>query len=286
MESRRGCVNSMFRAFLLLWAALTLMLILGSSPAMAAPKAKLIPFWQVSDEASTAAIEHGEWQRLLDKYLKKSNSTGVTLFDYKAVTDADLAKLIAYIDQLQATDARRYNKREQFAFWVNLYNAKTVELVTTAVQEKGIDSIKQIRSSFIWPGPWSMKVLTVAGKQLSLNDIEHGILRPIWQDHRIHFVVNCASVGCPNLSQTAFTAANQTKLLAAAEVEFINHSRAVSQSEGKLVLSKIFDWYQTDFASDKQGLIEYLNSVRKGGALSSDQRVSYQYDWGLNIAQP
>jgi hypothetical protein len=137
-------------------------------------------------------------------------------------------------------------------------------------------------------GPWNDEVATVAGQALTLNDIEHRILRPIWQDHRIHFAVNCASLGCPDLSANAYTAENLEQQLAQAELNYLNHPRGIRfDADGELVVSSIFDWYLEDFATDQSGLLRYLAQYHDeaGERLRSYAgRIRYHYDWSLNSA--
>lgn len=115
---------------------------------------------------------------------------------------------------------------------------------------------------------------------MSLNDIEHRILRPIWQDKRIHYAVNCASLGCPNLSAKTFTSDNTQSLLKQAELNFISSSKGVNMTNGKLELSSIYDWYEVDFGGE-QGVLEYLSRF-KPEIQQTNKKPSYQYNWALN----
>jgi len=276
-----------------LWLLVCFMfgILLMSSLVSAAPKSVLIPAWQTSNQSNTDNIDHSSWQAILDDYVSEHVS-GINRVDYaklKASPDA----LDNYLKSLLAIDPRTYNLNEQFAYWVNLYNAATVQLVR---DNYPIESITKIKSGFLSFGPWDKKWITVAGETLSLNDIEHGILRPIWQDNRIHYAVNCASLGCPNLSKTAFTAANTEALLEQAASDYINHPRGVSIKQGKLHISSIFDWYLVDFSnnastsndSDKiDDLIKHLITYAKPDlklklTQLKTNRYSDDYDWGLN----
>ena len=141
---------------------------------------------------------------------------------------------------------------------------------------------------FFAVGPWDDEVFEVAGKDVTLNDIEHRILRPIFQDQRVHYAVNCASIGCPNLGKTAFAAAELDAQLTAAEAGYINHERGVTiDSKGRVKLSQIFEWYVDDFAEDEEGLLAYLAERHETLAdtlESYDGKVKYDYDWDLNRA--
>ena len=209
----------------------------------------------------------------------------LTRFDYRSVSSDDGKKLDDYLKYLQSLSPRAMNSQEQFAYWVNLYNAKTVDYIIDGVQKRDIESIKEIRSLFVIPGPWKRKDLKVEGKKISLDNIEHGILRPIWKDHRIHFAVNCASIGCPNLLKTAFTAEQTEELLELAEEQFLTHPRAVRVSGQELVLTSLFDWYGADFADNRSELFDYLSDFVSEDIIDlliDEPAVKYEYDWNLN----
>lgn len=250
--------------------------------AFAAPKSVLIPEWQASNENNMAVIDHSAWQSILDNFVAKHPS-GVNRVNYAELKKSP-AVLDGYINSLLAIDPRTYNQAEQFAYWVNLYNAATVQLVRDNYPVKSITKIKSGVFSF---GPWDKKWLTVAGSILSLNDIEHGILRPIWNDNRIHYAVNCASIGCPNLSKTAFIANNTEQLLEQAARDYINHPRGVSIKDGKLHVSSIYYWYLVDFGDSSDSLVQHLqkyaNPELKQQLLAlNNSSFTHDYDWGLN----
>ena len=271
----------LFRKSLCMLSLLSLIIV--SQTASAAPEAKLIDFWL--DHAENNTIDHQAWQSLLDEYLVAGNN-GVNLFKYGAVSNSDHKALKAYLTTLQAIDPRQYDRAEQMAYWINLYNALTIDVVLDAYPTK---SILKIGGSFFSPGPWNKKYLKIAGQKLSLNDIEHGILRPIWQDSRIHYVVNCASYSCPNLSAIAYTAENTDEQLTTAAKDYINNPRGVTVDGEDLLLSKIFDWYQVDFGNNEKELLEQLaNHAEPELAkrlLNHDGDIDYDYDWSLNEAK-
>ena len=252
----------------------TLLLLLVSTTGCAAPRADLWSYWQQSNETNTATIDHSLWQQTLDSYLVTQPKQ--TLFRYRAVSSNDKYDLDRYIRKLTATDPRRYNKDEQFAYWVNLYNALTVQLI---LDNYPLKSITKLGGLFSF-GPWDEKLVTINGNNLSLNDIEHRILRPIWNDPRIHYVVNCASLGCPDLQPTAFTASNSEKLLELSASRFINSAKGVRVSGDNVRLSSIYDWYSVDFGSTSN-LQKHLNRYRQGQPVQLN-KVSYDYDWALN----
>jgi len=253
--------------------------------AYAAPAAKAITFWMDSDEASSKTISHDAWQSLLDKYLV-SDASGLNRFKYSAVPDTDREALKHYIKTLEAIDPRRYNRNEQMAYWINLYNALTVDVVLDAYPVK---SILKIGGSLFSPGPWNKEYLNITGQKLSLNDIEHGILRPIWKDSRIHYAVNCASYSCPNLSATAFTAENVDDQLTETAKAYVNNPRGIAVKGEDLLLSKIFDWYQIDFGTNEKELLKELAKHAEPALAKRlaehDGDIDYGYNWDLNEAK-
>ncbi len=256
-----------------------------------AQTAKLIPVWNASDENSVAHMDHTAWQEILNGYLREHGS-GVNRFDYGALkaNAGDSAKLASYLASLQSLDPREYSRVEQKAYWINFYNALTVKVVADAYP---VDSIKDISESLlgslgrIFGGPWNDVHANVAGLDLTLNNIEHGILRPIWQDNRIHYAVNCASYGCPNLSPTAFTADNSEKLLDAGARAYVNHPRGVEfMDDDFMIISSIYKWYAADFGDTEKSVIEHLVKYADEPLAKRLRKfsgsVDYEYDWSLN----
>jgi hypothetical protein len=253
--------------------------------ASAAPGAELWSFWAVSDADSALVVDHARWQDFLDRYLVEAPD-GINRVRYRDVTPGDRQLLLDYLEMLSGTDPRALAETEQLAYWINLYNALTVEVV---LQHPRKGSILRMGRWILSIGPWDEELITVAGQPLTLNDIEHRILRPIWSDHRIHYVVNCASLGCPNLSGVAYTAENVMGQLGSAETAFVNHPRGVTFTErGRLRLSSIFKWYQEDFAADQAGLLRYLAENHRTLAdrlLEYQGGIEFKYDWNLNQAE-
>ncbi|MGK5094128.1 DUF547 domain-containing protein [Deltaproteobacteria bacterium TL4] len=131
-----------------------------------------------------------------------------------------------------------------------------------------------------------MKLLEIEGEQVSLNDIEHRILRPVWRDPRVHYALNCASLGCPNLQPHAFTRDLLERLLNSAARAFINHKRGVRFEGKQLVVASIYQWFQVDFgeseASVIQHLIQYAEPELAKQLKSYQGSRKHQYDWNLN----
>lgn len=240
-------------------------------------------YFRQADNSSTIEVDHGVFQKILDTYLDDHHSSGINRFDYKNVSKSDRKALKNYLAYLSGIKVTSLNKNEQMAYWINMYNALTIDVI---LDHYPVKSIKEIKSGLFSPGPWKLKLITVENVQLSLNDIEHKILRPIWKDKRIHYTVNCASIGCPNLRKTVYTASNLDSMLDAAAAEYINHPRGVHFEGNNLILSSIYKWYASDFGTRKE-LLKHLASFTTDKAvkeklLTWDGSIKYQYNWNLN----
>lgn len=268
-------------------AALTLVACIQvfAGAALAAPRSDLWDRWLAHDPLSRAVIDHGAWDRFLQRHVQPGPD-GINRISYSAVSAADRDGLKDYIGRLSDERISRYGRGEQFAYWVNLYNAVTVELVLDRYPVASIRRIDLSPGPFS-DGPWGRKLVSVEGIELSLNDIEHRILRPIWRDPRIHYAVNCASIGCPDLISAAFTGTNGEALLEAAARAYINHPRGARMAGGKLVLSSLYRWYVADFGDDA-GVVAHVKRYADpdlANAIGSLQRFSEGgYDWSLNDA--
>ena len=267
-------------------AAFAVVALAGAGGAVAAAQ-EHAKFWSARDDANDATIDHSAWQAILDAHLRTDHPSGIHRFDYAALqaNASHRQRLDEYVAALQAIDPREYAAAEQKAYWFNLYNALTVRLVTASYPVK---SIRDLGEAWLSIGPWDDAAAVVAGRELTLNDIEHQILRPIWQDARIHYGVNCASLGCPNLLPAAFTAANTERLLEEAAKEYVNHPRGVRWADDgrSVVVSGVYDWYQEDFGGDEAGVLRHLARYAEADlaerlrAFRGD--VDYSYDWALN----
>jgi hypothetical protein len=255
------------------------------STAWAAPKADLWARWTAHDPASMATIDHTSWDRFLGRYLRASPD-GINRLAYNEVDEQGRQALNGYIAGLTALPISQYNRPEQFAYWINLYNALTID---TILKHYPVASIMDIDISPGWftNGPWGRKLARVEGEDLSLDDIEHRILRPVWKDPRIHFAVNCASLGCPNLLPTAFTAENSEAQLEQATRDYVNHPRGARVAGGKLYLSSIFTWYGDDFG-DAGATVDFLRRYAEPPLASAIRNIDRfsdgGYDWKLNDA--
>ena len=189
---------------------------------------------------------------------------------------------------MQSVAISNYSRAEQKAYWLNLYNAVTIDLVLARFPIKSIRDVN-ISPGLLARGPWGAKLTSVEGERVSLHDIEHRILRPIWKDNRVHYALNCASLGCPNLQPTAFTAEISEALLERGAAEFINHPRGVSIQKGRLQVSSIYVWFQEDFGGTAEELMEhwqkYANPALADALDKYTGGLAHDYDWRLNSVE-
>jgi uncharacterized protein DUF547 len=253
--------------------------------AQAAPKAELWARWQKHDPANRKTIDHYAWDGFLKRYVVAPHPSGINRVRYEAVTADDLKSLKSYLQEMQSAAISNYSRAEQKAYWINLYNAVTVDLVVTRFPLKSIRDLN-ISPGLLARGPWGAKLVFVEGERLSLDDIEHRILRPIWKDNRIHYALNCASLGCPNLQPAAFTGENSEALLERGAAEFINHPRGVTIEKGRLRVSSIYVWFQEDFGGSAEELMDhwqkYANPALADALDKYTGGLAHDYDWRLN----
>ena len=242
-------------------------LLLAASPALAAP---------LSPEAQA-------WQSVLERRLSAPDpATGLIRFDYAGLTASDRAALDAFVDSL-ADMPEPEDDDEASAYWANLYNAVTVQTVADAFP---VESIRDIGGGLFTKGPWKEDRVTVRGEELSLDDIEHEILRKRYPSPLVHYTVNCASVGCPNLLPKLWRGETLDADREAAARAFVNSPRGVSVRDGRATVSSIYDWFQADFGGSKQSVMDHLRSYADPGLasrLGGIRKYSrHDYDWSLN----
>ena len=237
---------------------------------------------------SKQTIDHSAWNKLLQTYVVPG-ADGLNRVRYAAFKAEGQTALKAYIKTLEAVDVASLDKPEQFAFWANLYNAKTIDIVLDKYPVKSIKDISLGGGvvAAITGGPWKANVLNVGGKALSLDSIEHGILRGTFKDPRVHFSVNCASVGCPNLGNEALTGTNLEAKLDAGAKAYVNHPRGFKVENGALKASSIYDWFKADFGGP-EGVVRHARKYASGTLKQELESItavdSFGYDWSLNDA--
>jgi hypothetical protein len=234
------------------------------------------------------------YDALLSRYVKASPD-GVNRVDYAGwlANRADRAALAAYITEMTARRPSAMARGEAIAFWGNLYNAVTLKLILDGYP---VASIRDIKSDSwfdpkAYTGPWRQPRVTVEGRKLSLDDIEHGVMRPTFKDPRLHYVVNCASFSCPNLMNRAWRAATLEADLDAGARAYVNHPRGVTVlASGALKVSSIYKWFMEDFGGTDAGVLAHLSAYAEPALkqrLATSPRIAEDaYDWSLNRVSP
>ena len=269
---------------LLILIACAPLLGINSFEALFAPKANLWPRWQAQVPGSEARVDHAAWDHILQRYVR-IGADGVNRFDYARLNRDGRDGLNAYLQGLAATSVSRMDRASQLAFWINLYNALTVRTVAEAYPVRSIRDI-DISPGLFADGPWGKPLILVEGEALTLNDIEHRILRPIWGDPRIHYALNCASLGCPDLAPHAYKPADLEAMLDQGARAFVNSPRGVWWDGDRLGVSSIYAWFEQDFGGDDAGILAHLRAYAEphlAKRLASEKRIwSHDYDWRLN----
>lgn len=220
----------------------------------------------VSSNAQTSLFNS-----LLQKHVDKQGNV-----DYEGFK-TDQITLNKYIDYLAVTSPEKYwSVNKQKAFWINAYNAYTIQLILDHYPLKSITKIKK-KSKTAWKIPF----VKVGKERYTLDHIEHEILRKNLFDPKIHVGVNCASNSCPKLANIAFTENNIEAELTRLMKEFVNDTTKNKLSNKKVQLSSIFDWFKDDFTKNGS-VIDYLNTFSEM-EINSNAKITYlKYDWSLN----
>jgi hypothetical protein len=225
--------------------------------------------------AAAQAVDYSLYADLLKKYVQGE------AVDYAGLK-GERAKLDRFLTQMAQAEPERLGRAEQMAFYINAYNAWTLWLILTKYPE--LKSIKDLGG--LLSGPWSQKIVRLKHGVLTLDEVEHDILRPRFKDPRVHFAVNCASKGCPPLWPEPFTGARLDEQLDQATAAVINDPRRAKLENGVLYLNKVMDWYAGDFPRDQVSFVKkYARGElkRRLEALGDKVRVDYlDYDWSLN----
>lgn len=216
--------------------------------------------------SGVATPSHLAWNGLLQRHVDSKGNV-----DYAAIGRD--ARFKGYLDLLSASHPDdSWSKNEKLAYWINAYNAFTVKLVSDNLPLKSIKDLGE---------PWDMKFIEIEGKRYSLNDIEHEILRKDFDEPRIHFAVNCASISCPPLHDRAFVASRMEAQLDQVTRDFVNDKSRNNIAASSLKVSQIFDWFSGDF--DKSGGVRKFLKRYSSTSFSDSAPLTYlEYDWGLN----
>ncbi|MDQ2780679.1 MAG: DUF547 domain-containing protein [Pseudomonadota bacterium] len=256
-----------------------------------------LPSFASAQNAAAFDVTHDAWTRLLKQHVKLIDGGKTSRVDYAGLA-ADASALKAYTASLSAVSPAAFaafDKPQRMAFLINAYNAFTVELVLTAYPK--LNSIKDLGSLF--QSPWKKSFVPLLGKTMSLDEIEHDNLRARgrYDDPRIHFAVNCASIGCPMLREEAYVASRLDSQLDEQVRRFLSDAsrNRYDPSIDKLRVSKIFDWYGDDFRQGHRGIVSLpaffaahaddLADKPAGRQRVRSQQVPVEfmdYDWALN----
>jgi hypothetical protein len=265
----------------------------GGRTSSAAPAAQLWEKWAANEPSSRTTVDQQAWQAFLRRYLVEEPD-GVNRVRYGEVTAGDKLALGRHIEAMSRVGVLSLNREEQFAYWINLYNALTVNLVLEHYPVASIRDISLGVRAFVTSlitggsGPWGAELIEIGGEPIGLDDIEHRILRPLMRDNRIHYAVNCASIGCPNLSPVPFTAKNLPELLDRGARLFVNHPRGVRPEGDGLTVSSIYQWYKVDFGGNWEGVLAHLHRYATPATVrilaGFNTIANDTYDWRLNDA--
>lgn len=228
-------------------------------------------------------IGHDTFDALLQRFVQP-DAERYNRVDYRALRDAGHQTVKTYVTGLVQSDPTRLSRDEAHAYWINLYNAKTLDVVLDHYPVRSIRDIKLGGGGLFKTGPWSRKLLIINGTELSLDDIEHRIVRPVFSDPMSHYGLNCASYSCPNLATRAYTGENIAGMLAQSGRDYVNHSRGVHVSNGRITASRIYNWYADDFGGTG-GLKRHWMALATPDLASRIEAASiggYDYDWSLN----
>lgn len=224
---------------------------------------------------ASSVVDHRIYAELLNKYLMDGK------VDYAGFKSEE-ARLDQYLDLLGKVDPKSLPQAEQFAFYVNAYNAWTIKLILSRYPD--LKSIKELGSLF--KSPWQKEIVRLDGKVMTLDNVEHDILRPRFKDPRVHFAINCASISCPPLRNEPYRGDILDQQLDDATRSFLNHPTSYKFDDNAFYVSQIFKWFAEDFNNDPFGFyLKYANEELKKKLEANRNKLEIKYldyDWGLN----
>lgn len=229
-----------------------------------------------SPEPSQAStVNHEIWADLLGKYVKPG---GVDYSGFKTEED----RLDQYLKVLEDSDPEKLYGNEQYAYYINAYNAWTIKLILSGYPKVG--SIKDFGT--ILKSPWQKKWVRINGEVITLDDVEHKILRPRFKDPRVHFAINCSAASCPPLRPEPYRGQTLDQQLDDSTRSFVNDENRYRLDGNNLFVSRIFKWFSEDFSDGVLGFyLKYAegNLKEKLAAQRGTLKVKYlHYDWSLN----
>ncbi len=233
------------------------------------------PTFLAAPDSVNAAVDNALYAELLAKYVKNG------VVNYQGFKDEE-DKLDQYLRILEGTNTKSLSHNEQFAFYINAYNAWTIKLVLSGYP--GIESIKDLGGFFT--SPWKKSIARIDGKVMTLDHIENDILRPRFADPRVHFAINCASKSCPPLQSKPYRGDILDQQLTEVTEAFINDPHRNRLEGNTLYVSKIFKWYSEEFDNDIIGFfIKYAKGALKQKLRKDRKQIEVEYldyDWSLN----
>jgi hypothetical protein len=224
-------------------------------------------------QAST--VNHEIWADLLGKYIVPG---GVNYTGFKAEEE----RLDQYLKVLEDADPEKLSRNEQYAYYINAYNAWTIKLILSGYP--GVKSIKDFGS--ILKSPWQKKWVRIKSKVITLDDVEHNILRPRFKDPRVHFAINCSAVSCPPLRPEPYLGHTLDQQLDHSTRSFVNDANSYRLEGDTLYVSRIFKWFSEDFNEDALGFyLQYAEGDLKEKLTGQKDKIQVKYlhyDWSLN----
>jgi len=221
-------------------------------------------------------VSHEKWDQLLKKHV---NDKGMV--NYKGFI-ADSTALNNYLDILSANhpNNKNWSKDEALAYWINAYNAFTIQLI---IRNYPVESIKDIAGGIPFVNtPWDVKFIQIEDETYDLNNIEHSIIRKEFNEPKIHFALVCAAISCPKLRNEAYTAEKLDAQLEDQTRSFFNNPKKNQIGKDKIVVSKLLKWYWGDFSDVAEDRVSYVNRYASTKA-NSDAEVDFmEYNWALN----
>jgi len=237
-----------------------------------------IVFFSISSvcakEEASETVDH----KLFDILLKKYVANGIV--NYNGLKQEE-SVLDRYLEMLESVIPDNLLRNEQFAFYINLYNAWTIKLILKGYPD--IESIKDMGSLFT--SPWKKKIVRINNRVVTLDYVEHEILRPVFKDPRVHFAINCAAKSCPPLRSEAYRGEILEDQLNDSTISFVNDPRQNYIKGEKLYISKIFDWFEEDFNGVHGFFLQYARGNFKKQLENIGEKIEIihlDYNWSLN----
>jgi Protein of unknown function, DUF547 len=225
--------------------------------------------------SSETFVDNSLYGELLNKFVSNGK------VDYAGLK-AEETKLDRYLKILEDVNPDKLSRNEQFAFYTNVYNAWTIKLILSGYP--GVTSIKDLGN--LLKSPWKKKIVRIDGEVVTLDHIEHEILRPHYKDPRVHFAINCAAKSCPPLRPEPYSGNRLDRQLDDSTRSFINDPKSYRLEDNELYVSKIFKWFSEDFNDDVFGFfLSYTTGDLKKELEAKSNRIKVKYlpyDWSLN----